>query len=222
MCLAQFLEDARQTDALSSLWGSTYCSVFHSLPPPCSLLDLFSSSALACTPCFHSCTRLRTRPFPPPLLAALHVSAEWHRLLSIICSFLLALPLHHSLTGLSQFQCSAHREAPGNRSSRPHHELFMNRCLFSASIGECRFQTSDSLRGWGVGRGGGCIIGLQQRIGPPGQTSSHSYPITLIYFLQYFFKDIFVKLKDNAGDIVPFIFFNFFFYCQQKKQLRIN
>lgn len=69
--------------------------------------------------------------------------------------------------------------------------------------------------GGGKGRGG-CIIGLQQRIGPPGQTSSHSYPITLIYLLQYFFKDIFVKLKDNAGDIVPF-FFYFFFLLSTKK-----
>lgn len=137
------LRRCKSTDALSCLWCSTYHSVFHSLPPPRSLLDLFSCPALSCTLSRRSCTR----SLPPPLLAALHVSAERHRLLSIIGSLLLALPLHHSLTGLSQFQRPAYSAARTNTSSRPHHESFMNQCLFSALIGECWVQTSDSLKG---------------------------------------------------------------------------
>lgn len=183
VCSTQSLEDASQ-----QMRSLLVHYLFLRLPLSSSVFPsrpVFLLSTLRC----HSCTRL----FPPPLLAPLHVSAEWHRLLSIICSFLLALPLHHSLTGLSQFQCSAHREAPGNRSSRPHHESFMNQCLFSASIGECWFQTPDSL--------------LESNNAAPHcreYDQLAGLQVILIQFLSYYllqyFEDFYVTRKDDDDD----------------------
>lgn len=143
VCLAPSLEDASQ-QMHSPVFGAPPIALSSTL----SLLGVHSST---CFPAEHShalssVDRALAR-FPPPLLAALHVSAERHRLLYIIGSFLLALPLHHSLTGLSQSQRPAPSAAPSSRSSLPQHESFMNQWLFSALIGEGWVQTSDSLKG---------------------------------------------------------------------------
>lgn len=97
----------------------------------------------------------------------------------IIGSSPLALPLHHLLTGLSHFQCPAHRAVHRNRSSRPCHESFMNQCLFSALIGVCWVQTSASR--------GSSIIRLQQRIGPANWLLS-CWPAEFLGYLRTLFS----------------------------------
>lgn len=147
---------------------STYRSVFHSLPPPRSLpRPVFLRSTL-----MHS--RLSLVHSLRHSLQLFMSRLNRRRLLSIIGSFLLALPLHHSLISLPHFQCPAHSAAHSNRSSCPHHESFMDQYLFSVFDWQCSVQASDSLQG------GSSNIRLQQRTGPAGQTSSHSYQITLI------------------------------------------
>lgn len=183
----------KSTEALSSLQCSTYRSVFHSLPSPRSLLDLFCSPALSCTSSHCSCTCSRT----PPLLAALLVSAEQVQasLHHWLLFFFLALPLQHLLTGLSQFQHPAHSAAHSSQSACPHHESFMNQCLFSALIGESLFQTSDSLLGRGV------LLDSQKGIvGPAGHEitptrllSHHTYNILWSFIrVQLVFLCIFI------------------------------
>lgn len=133
MCLAQSLEDASQ-QMHSPLSGAPPIALSSTL----SLLRVHSST---CFPPQH-CHAL------PAAARALARSLRHSLQLfmpqpngtgssPIIGSFLLALPLRRSLTGLSQFQRPAHSAAHSNRSSRPHHESFMNQCLFSALIGEC-------------------------------------------------------------------------------------
>ncbi len=165
---------SKSTDALSSFWCSTYCSSLPLSPSPTfTPRPVFSSSVLSCTLSCRSCTR----SLPPPLLAALHVFGKQHRLPPVIGSFLLALPLHHSLIGLSHFQCPAHSAAHGNRISRPHHESFINQCLFSALIGECWVQSAEG----------------EQQYWTPAENrtrwldSNHSYQFILVVYPAVFF-----------------------------------
>lgn len=151
VCLARSFKRCKSTDALSSFFGA----------PPLALsstLSLLRAHSSTCFPPQHShalpaVARALARSLRHSLqLFTSQLSGTGFS--PAIGSFLLALPLHHSLTGLSQFQCPAHSAAHSDRSSRPHHESFMNQCLFSALIGECWVQTSDSLQG------GSSIIGL--------------------------------------------------------------
>lgn len=141
MRLAQSLQDASQQMHSPLPRCSTYRSVFLSLPPPRSLPR----------PVFLRSTLMHSRP---SLVHSLRHSLQLfmsrlnrRRLLSIIGSFLLALPLHHSLISLPHFQCPAHSAAHSNRSSCPHHESFMYQCLFSVLIGSAESRPQTVCRG---------------------------------------------------------------------------
>lgn len=156
------------TDALSS------SSVLHlSLRLPLSPSSAFSPST--CFPPFHShALSPVTRALPPPLLAALHVPAEQAQ-----------APLHHWLFSLSPAS-APFADQPATlpvscpQRSSQQQKLLPTPWIIHVSVSvfsfdwQCWVQASDSLQG------GSSIIGLQQRIGPAGQTSSHSYQITLI------------------------------------------
>lgn len=115
----------------------------------CSSLSLLRVHSSTCFAPQHSralpaIARALARALRHSLQLFLSQLSRYRLFLSIIGSFFLVLPLHHSLTGLSQFQHPAHSAALSSQSACPHHESFMNQCLFSALIGECSFQTSQS------------------------------------------------------------------------------
>lgn len=125
-------------------------SVLHlSLRLPLSPSSAFSPST--CFPPLHShALSPVTRALPHSLRHSLQLfmsRLNRRRLLFIIGSFLLALPLHHSLISLPHFQCPAHSAAHSNRSLCPHHESFMDQCLFSVLIDSAESRPQTVCRG---------------------------------------------------------------------------
>lgn len=159
-CVSEFVSRGCESrDALSSLCCSTYCSVFHSLPPPRFLPSLpvslfrplMHSLSLSATPC--SSLRLNLIPhLRSPSLAIFK---------TCLCTICWLLFLNFSVPPPNQCTATVSPVCIMNHS-------WVNACGHLWLAGpRPRPQTESA-------GGGSIVIGLQQRVGPAGRTSNHS------------------------------------------------